>query len=183
MNFQELILKRQSTRKFSSKPVEKAKLDLCVEAARLSPSACNAQPWTFVVIDDEKLKNEVASQTFGLLDKFNKFTLHAPVIVVIVMEKPNITSQIGTALKKIDYPLIDIGIAASHFCLQAAELDLGTCMIGWFNEKPIKKILNISDKKTIALLISVGYPEAEKLREKTRKETYNMSSFNGYKTK
>jgi nitroreductase len=180
MKFSELINLRQSTRKYSSAPISREILDQCIEATRLAPSACNAQPYTFIVVDDLELKNKVAGETCGLIDKFNKFTLNAPVMVVIVIEKANITSQAGTIIKKIEYPLVDIGIAAEHFCLQAAELGIGTCMIGWFNEKPIKNILNIPDKKNIGLLISVGYPESNNIRTKVRKEISKLSSYNGY---
>jgi len=180
MKFIELVNQRQSTRKYSSAPISREDLDLCVEAARMAPSACNAQPYTFIIIDDPELKNKVAGETFGLLDKFNKFTQNAPVMVVMVMEKANISSQVGTMLKKIEFPLIDVGIAAEHFCLQAAELGIGTCMIGWFNEKPIKKLLNIPDKKSIGLLISVGYSENDHLRTKVRKELNKLSFYNRY---
>ncbi len=180
MKFIELVKQRQSTRKYSSTPISREDLNLCVEAARMAPSACNAQPYTFVVIDDPELKNKVAAETYGLLDKFNKFTLQAPVMVVLVMEKANISSQVGTILKKIEFPLIDVGIAAEHFCLQAAELGIGTCMIGWFNEKPIKKLLNIPDKKGIGLLISVGYPENDHLRLKVRKQIEKFTYYNCY---
>jgi len=180
MKFSELIHLRQSTRKYSSTPIPPEAIDLCVEASRMAPSACNAQPYSFIVVNDVDLKNKIAKETVGLLGSFNKFTLNAPVIVVIVMEKPNFTSKIGTVLKHIEYPLIDIGIAAEHFCLQATELGIGTCMIGWFNEKPIKKILNIPDKKEIGLLISVGYPETDHLRLKVRKEPSTFTSYNSY---
>ncbi len=180
MKFIELVNKRQSTRKYNSTPISREDLDLCVESARMAPSACNAQPYSFIIVDDPELKNKVAGETFGLFDKFNKFTLNAPVMVVIVMEKANITSKVGTMLKKIDFPLIDIGIAAEHFCLQATELGIGTCMIGWFNEKPIKEILNISKNKSIGLLISVGYPEKDSLRLKVRKESTTFTFYNRY---
>jgi nitroreductase len=180
MNFSELILQRQSVRSYSDKTVEKEKLDICIEASRIAPSACNAQPWKFIIIDEPALKEKIAKETFSTLFSFNKFALNAPAIVVIVMEKPNTNSQIGGRIKNKDFYLIDIGIAAEHFCLQAAELGLGTCMLGWFNERKIQKLLNIPDKRQIGLLITVGYPKSIEIRQKKRKEINEISNYNKY---
>ncbi len=180
MNFLSLVKKRRSVRKYSDAQVDRALLEKCLEAARLSPSACNAQPWKFIVVDQPELKDKVARETYGILDSFNKFTHQAPVMVVIVAEKANFTSQMGTMIKKIEFPLIDIGIAAEHFCLQAAELGLGTCMIGWFNEKPLKQLLNIPKSRSIVLLISLGYPAVEKEIEKRRKSMDEMMGYDEY---
>ena len=179
MTFIELARTRQSVRKYLNRPVEKEKIDLCIEAARIAPSACNAQPWKFIVVDEPVLKEKVAKATFSTVAPFNKFALQAPVMIVIVMEKPNLLSQFGGRVKDKDFYLFDIGITAEHFCLQAAELGLGTCMLGWFNEKEVVKLLGIPSKKRIGLLISLGYPDSQ-LREKIRKPKDVMSSDNKY---
>jgi nitroreductase len=84
-------------------------------------------------------------------------------------------------VKKKEWPLIDIGISAGHFCLQAAELGLGTCMIGWFEEDKIKKLLQIPSDKSIGLLISVGYPvEGYPVRTKIRKPIEEIVQYNKY---
>lgn len=182
MTFFELVSLRQSVRKFDkNKPVEMQKLIACLEAARLAPSACNAQPWKFIVVEDQEIKEKVARQTYNSFFRFNKFVVNAPVIVVITLEEQNFTSKIGTLIKKIYYPLIDIGIAATIFCLQAQEFGLGTCMIGWFNEKSIKEILQIPKERKIGLLIAVGYPpEGYKIRQKQRKKLKEIMSYNKY---
>lgn len=180
MNFDELVKKRFSVRKYKNQPVEPEKVVTCIEAARLAPSASNSQPWKFIVVNDPVLKEKVASETFSSLVSFNKFVHQAPVIVVMVLEKPRLITQIGKKIKNKEWPLIDIGIAAEHFCLQAAEIGLGTCMLGWYNEKEIKKLLNIPSSLTIALLISLGYPEKETAPEKKRKSTEEILSYNGY---
>ncbi len=181
MDFSELIKIRQSVRSYSDKAVEKEKIEKCLEAARLAPSASNSQPWKYIVVDDKELKNKVAEATYDKLVKFNKFALQAPVIVVIVLEKPKLISQIGGEIKKREWPLIDIGITAEHFCLQAAELGLGTCMIGWFNQKRIQKLLNIPKNKTIGLAITAGYPpDGYPLRKKIRKEKSEVIGYNKY---
>jgi nitroreductase len=181
MKFIELVQSRFSARKYTDRPVEREKLELCVEAARQAPSACNSQPWHFIVVDEPKLVNEVAELTYNKVIAFNKFVSNATAIAVVIMEKPKLITQIGGAIKNKEYPLIDIGIAAEHFCLQATELGLGTCMLGWFNEKAVKKLLNIPSKKTIGLLISIGYPDYKKQPVKGRKEFGEIVSFNRWK--
>ncbi len=184
MKFLDLVKNRQSVRRYSSQKIEKEKLKRCLEAARLAPSASNSQPWTFIVVDEPELKDKVAQQTYDKVFSFNKFVPQAPTLVVFVIEKPKIITQIGGIIKSKEYPLIDIGITSEHFCLQAAEEGLGTCMLGWFNEKPIKKLLNIPAKKTIGLIVSVGYPpEDYKLKEKTRKKFDEVVRYNSYLTR
>jgi len=181
MKLLDLISKRQSDRAYTDKAVDREIIDRCLEAARLSPSASNSQPWTFVVIDDPVLKNQVADKTVGPLKSFNKFVSQVPVIVAIVMEKPKLITEAGGRIKKKEYPLIDIGIAAEHFCLQAAEEGLGTCMLGWFNEKSVKKLINVPNNKNIPLLITLGYtPDGYRTRKKIRKEFNNAVRYNSY---
>jgi nitroreductase len=179
-NFLDLVNARQSDRKYLDAPVEEEKLMRCLEAARLAPSACNAQPWSFIVVNNPELKNAVADQTSGGLIPINHFTRQAPVHVVIVMEKPNFTSGFGEMVKDKKYTLIDIGIAASHFCLQAASEGLGTCIVGWFNEDKVKKLLNIPEKKRAMLIITLGYP-AGKTRKKIRKNSEEVIRYNSYR--
>jgi len=181
MDFFELIKIRQSVRRYTPKPVEPEKIKRLTEVVRLAPSASNSQPWNLIIVDDPELKEKVARATFDPIVSFNKFTVEAPVIAVLVIEKPRIITQIAISVKRRELPLIDIGIAAEHFCLQAAELGLGTCMLGWFSEKKIKEILGIPKEKRIGLLISVGYaPEGYKLREKIRKPIEEITRFNSY---
>lgn len=181
MAFLALVNQRQSVRKYSDRPVEKDKLERCLEAARLAPSASNSQPWTYIVVDREPLRTDLANATFSGLVKFNKFTLQAPVLVVIVLEKPRLLNQVAMQLKKKEWSLIDIGISAEHFCLQAAEEGLGTCMMGWYDEKRIKQLLSIPSGSTVALAISLGYPEeGYPLRKKIRKPLEEIVRYNTY---
>ena len=107
-NFKDLLLKRQSDRKYSSKKVEEEKILSCLEAGRLSPSACNSQPWSFVVIDQEPVLHQAQKRiaTMGM----NRFVKQVPVLIAIVLEKPNFTASIGSVIKDKEYPLLDIGI-------------------------------------------------------------------------
>jgi nitroreductase len=76
--------------------------------------------------------------------------------------------------------LIDIGIAVAQFCLQATAEGLGTCIMGWFKEKQVKRLLNIPYNKRLELIITVGYPASDEIRMKVRKETEKILSFNQY---
>ena len=181
MSLLNLINKRQSDRLYTDQAVDRKIIDRCLEVARLAPSASNSQPWTFIVIDDPILKDKVAHKTYGPLKTFNKFVPQAPVIVAIVMEKPKLITEAGGRIKKKEYPLIDIGIAAEHFCLQAAEEGLGTCMLGWFDEKSVKTLINVPENKSIPLLITLGYtPDDYKTRKKIRKEFNKVVRYNSY---
>ena len=179
MNFSNLINHRQSDRAYSDKEVEEEKILQCIEAARMAPSACNSQPWKFIVINDAELKKKVAQTTANRLLPLNHFTIQAPIHIVLVNEGSNFTATLGNKIKNRNFSLIDVGIAAEHFCLQAAELGLGTCMIGWFNEKELKSLLNIPNSKRPELIITLGY-SADNIREKKRKKVEKILSFNKY---
>ena len=177
MNFQELITQRQSDRKYDkNRKVNREDIIKCLEAARMAPSACNSQPWKFVVVDDPELLPQMASAAAGM--GMNKFTADAPVIVAVVLEKMNFTARMGSVIKDKEYRLLDIGIAVEHFCLQATELGLGTCIMGWFNEKQVAKLLGVKNRR-IPLLIALGYSDSPH-REKSRKSIDEMSSWNKY---
>ena len=177
MDFGELVKIRQSDRKYRPRPVEKEKIMQCLEAARLAPSACNSQPWRFVVVDSRSLLGDLADAAAGL--GMNGFARQAPVIVAVVLEKMNATAKIGSMLKSKDYSMMDLGMAVEHFCLQAADLGLGTCIMGWFDEKKVASLLGVPKSRRIPLLIALGYPDAP-TRSKVRKSVGEMSSWNSY---
>lgn len=179
-NFKDLLLKRQSDRKYSSKKVEEEKILSCLEAGRLSPSACNSQPWSFVVIDQEPVLQQAQKRiaTMGM----NRFVKQVPILIAIVLEKPNFTASIGSVIKDKEYPLLDIGIASNNICMQATELGLGSCILGWFDEKGLKQLLDVPESKRIPLVIALGYPTTV-TRKKIRKPMKEIIYFNSYKSK
>ena len=181
MQFTQLINIRQSVRTYTDQPVEAEKMALLIEAVRLAPSASNSQPWKLIIVDDPEIKDQVARATSSALISFNRFAPQAPVLAVLTIERPKLVTQIGAKLKDREFSLIDIGIAAEHFCLQAAELGLGTCMLGWFDETAIHKVLAIPEKIRIGLVITLGYAApGTPIRIKIRKNTKQMCSFNRY---
>lgn len=176
--FLELVASRQSDRAYDqSRTVEAEKLERILEAARLSPSACNAQPWKFVVVTDPELSVKVGKATAGL--GMNKFAKDAPVHILIVEESANITSLLGSKIKDKHFPLIDIGIAAAHITLAAEAEGLGSCILGWFDEKELKKLLEIPSSKRLLLDIVIGYPIKGK-RPKSRKAKEKVISYNKF---
>jgi nitroreductase len=175
----ELIRIRQSDRSYSDRAVEKDKLERIIEAGRMAPSACNAQPWKFIVVDDPELLSQLAVAASAKLLGMNSFVGQAPLQIVVVREKANMSSRIGATVKNKDYSLIDIGIASENICLQSTAEGLGSCMIGWFDEKMVRKILHIPASKRVELIITIGYP-AKEHRDKKRKPPEEIYSTNKY---
>ncbi len=181
MSLLDLMKKRKSVREFLDTPVEREKLLACLEAARVSPSACNSQPWKFVIVDDKNLKDRLCQAAFHGLYFINTFCKTAPVIVVVISEKSKFIARIGGMFRGTKYYLIDIGIACEHFVLQAEELGLGTCWIGWFDERAVKSVLNIPRSKKIDILIALGYYDEQKIdRTQDREPLDDIASFNSY---
>jgi nitroreductase len=166
MNFSEIAKNRQSCRFFdNTKQVEDEKIKAILESTVLSPSACNAQPYHFTVCKGEKAK-EVAEATRGM--GMNKFTEDVPVMIVISEESYNKTAGIGSKIKDNDYRSIDIGIATAYLTSEATAQGLETCILGWLDDKKIRKICNL--KHAVRLVIALGYPkENYELRDKKRK--------------
>ena len=172
MNFKEIAQNRQSCRSYDSdRPVEQEKLDAILESTRLSPSACNGQPYHLTVCRGEAAK-AVAAATMGL--GMNKFASQAPVLIVI-SEKPYVKSAaLGAKVKGNDYRSIDIGIAAAYLTAEAAAQGLGTCILGWFDDDKIRAICGLD--APARLVITLGYPKDKTVRPKKRKELSELVS-------
>ena len=178
MKFLELVKMRASVRKYTDKPVPRDAIERCLEAARLAPSACNSQPWGFIIVDDPALKNKVSDAAFSGAYSMNTFAKNAPVLIVVTRGRSSRFATIGGFFHRTQYNLIDIGIACEHFILQAAEEGIGTCWLGWFDERKAKKILGIPGNARADIMISMGYPEDGMGGEKTRKALGEINSFN-----
>ena len=177
MNFTEIAKARQSCRSYApDREVEREKIEAILEAARLSPSASNGQPYHVTVCEKGAAKDVArATQELGM----NKFSSDAPVLLVI-SEKPYVKSAaLGAKLKKNDYRSIDIGILSAYITAEATAQGLGTCILGWFDGEKIKNICKLDE--AVRLVITLGYPkEDDKLREKKRKDEDELFSFIEY---
>ncbi len=181
MELIDALRNRRSVRSYQDRPVEREKLEELAEAFRIAPSASNQQPWRLVLVDDPALKDEVAGATFGRAIGFNRFAKGAPVVAVMVIEPPRALNKIGAALQGREYPLIDVGIAAAHLALRAADLGLGTCLLGWFDERKVKALLGIPRARRIGLMATIGYPvEGAAQGNARRKALDEVRSYNRY---
>ena len=173
MDFKTLVEKRQSCRNFISKEVPMEDIVACVEAARLAPSACNAQPMHFTLCTGS-LARQVAACTQGM--GMNRFTEQVPCFAVVKDERYNFTASAGSKVKAQDYRSVDMGIAAAHFVLAAEERGLATCILGWFDEKKLQKLLGTRSR--IRLVIALGYAAPDDpVRPKVRKDLREFADF------
>ena len=177
--FLELARNRQSDRAYTDQPVETEKLERILEAARIAPSACNAQPWKIIVVSNADKRMQVADATANKLLAMNHFTKQAPLQLVILEENANFTSTVGGWATEKHYPHLDLGILTSHITLAAADEGLGSCIIGWCDEKKVRKALDIPKNKRVMLVILLGY-SAQPLRNKKRKTRDEVISYNKY---
>ncbi len=178
MSLMELIERRYSCRKYEAKPVEREKLMACIEAARLAPSACNSQPWRFILVDDPALVPEAGA--YMKMENINGFAVQAQAFIVILPDRSNPTSNRGGVFAGHDFTSFDIGIAAAHITLAATEQGLGSCIMGLFQTEKLRELLGIPESEEIALIVALGYPEAAELRPKKRKTTQEVVSFNRF---
>ncbi len=171
MNFLEIAHARQSCRKYDPhRPVEAEKLAAMLEAVRLSPSACNGQPYHLTVCRGDTAK-QVARACMGM--GMNGFAKEAPILIVISEMPYNKTAALGAKMKGNDYRSIDIGIATAYLTAEAAAQGLGTCILGWLDDKKIRQICDL--EHPVRLVVTVGYP-ADQPREKKRKNLEDLVS-------
>ncbi len=172
MNFSEIANNRQSCRNYNpNRSVEDEKIAAILESARLSPSACNGQPYMITVCKGEKAK-AVARATMGM--GMNKFAAEAP-IQLVLSEMPYVKSAaLGAKVKGNDYRSIDIGIAAAYITAEATAQGLSSCILGWLDDAKIREICSLDG--AVRLVICLGYAaDDDKLREKKRKDIKELS--------
>lgn len=174
MDFLQLAKSRYSCRSYKNVPVEKEKLERILEAGRVAPSACNLQPFYFIVITDEDLKEKVAA-TYG-----GRWLKEAPVIVVVCGDH----SRSWKRADGKDHCDIDVAIAVDHMTLAATELGLGTCWICAFNAAKCRQVLTLPEHIEPVVLLPIGYP-ADKgnpdRHELQRKGLDAIVCWNGFK--
>ncbi len=169
MNFTEIAKNRYSCRSYdTTRKVEDEKIKAILESAILSPSACNSQPYHFTVCKGEKAKEVAkATQSMGM----NKFASDAPVMIVVSEGNYNKTASIGAKMKGNDYRSIDIGIATAYLTAEASAQGLGTCILGWFDDKKIRKICGLDS--AVRLVVSLGYAKEGSVVPTKKRKAYD----------
>ncbi|GHV12515.1 NAD(P)H nitroreductase [Clostridia bacterium] len=165
-DFLDLAKARQSCRKFADKPVEHEKLVKCVEAGRLTPSGCNSQPWSFIVVETPDLVAKVAKT--GQQNGMNPYLSGAKAFIIVVEEPAVLVPAIRSMLDGQYFAKGDLGAATEHICLEAESVGLGSIIIGIYDRPTLRELLGIPAEKQFGALIGIGYSD-DKLREKQRK--------------
>lgn len=161
-SFYDLTRKRYSCRQYSPRPVEREVVKAVLDTARLAPSACNRQPWVFVVLDTPELL-DMAASCYG-----RDWLRTAPAIIVACGEHDKAWHRPQDGK---DHTDVDLAIAVEHLCLGAASLGLGTCWICNFDASRLSELMGLPEGVEPIAMIPLGYPaEDAKVPEKTRKE-------------
>ncbi len=169
-----LLKERQSCRNFCDKPLEAEKIVACINAATLAPSACNTQPYHFYIAHAPEAVAIAAELCKG--EKVNTWVDEAAAFVLITKEHAEIPFSINLTAKR-EFREYDIGLAVENFCLEATELGVGTCILGVYNEEKLKEKFRIPTHKQIALVIAMGYPKENTVRNKKRKPLEDMITY------
>ncbi len=167
----EQIGNRRSIRKYLDKKVEKEKLIQILESARLAPSGSNTQPWMFVVVESEEIKEKLSN-----VDHHQQWMMTAPVFIVCVADiRCRISEGISVRLDEnspepeLKQIIRDTAIAMEHILLEAEHLGLATCWTAWFEQDAVRPILNIPEDKYVCGIITLGYGD-EAPKQRPRKE-------------
>ena len=175
MDFLALAQKRYSVRDYLDTPVESSLIEKVLEAGRLAPSACNNQPWVFIVMSDEASRRDLESV-------YNRdWFLRAPIIIAVCCNR---TYSWRRSDGK-DFGDIDVALALDHMTLAAAEADLGTCWVGNFNAAQAKRVLMLPSHIDPIAFTPLGYPAPKVTTKKSRKkldEITHWEFFGGKKT-
>jgi nitroreductase len=166
----EAVRTRRSIRKYQEKPVETEKLMKILEAARLSPSANNNQPWHFIAVTDKTVRKRLFSAYPS--DWF----VDAPVIIVAcALPSKGWSRQDGE-----EYWKVDVAIAMQTMVLVAHELGLGTCWVAAFNEDKVKEVLGIPREVRVISMTPLGYSAEQKGPVMERKPAEEIIHFDNW---
>ena len=165
-----LLKSRRSIRRYRSDPVPDEMVEQLLEAGRWAPSASNRQPWDFIVVRDEAIRQQVAQHAAFYFIKWAQVE-EAPLLIVLC----------GNVRNRFYRQFLheDVGLAGSQIMLQAKALGLGTCWIGALDRKAVAGILKIPEHLEIVGLLTVGFP-AEDPPPTSRKPLSEIAHYDVY---
>ena len=175
MRFIDLCRARESCREYTERPVKKEDLCTILEAGRLSPSACNIQPWRFVVVHEGDVVKKTAKCLQGM--GMNRFTDQVPAFIVICEQTANLKQTVATGIGGHSFAQMDIGIAAAHMMLCARTMGIDSCIIGWFSDKKLRELLDLPATYKVRLVLALGYGKKTPPRNKRRMEFDDIVRF------
>ena len=180
MDFLELAQRRYSCRNYRPEPVPRQKIDYCLQATRLAPSSGNSQSWHFLVVDEAEKVEIVANCLTDVANGINQFAAQAAAFVLLLEGAENLTSRVGGLCKNYEFTQTNLGIAVAYLCLAATDCGLGSCILGWFNERKLKKTLSIPTTKRVRMVVALGYPLTQEIPSKERKPLEELVDYNCY---
>ncbi len=170
--FMELVKQRYSCRSYADKPVEREKIAAILDAARLAPSACNKQPWLFIVADEEPVRT-------GIIESYpREWARTAPAFIVVCGDHNESWHRPEDGKDHMD---VDCSIAAEHICLAAAAAGLGTCWICNFDPAKLRETISVPEHIEPVVVLAIGYPFAQSVApEKKRKHLDEIVRWGSY---
>lgn len=158
MELHDVIRTRRSIREFRSTPVEQEKLDRIWEAVRMAPSACNIQPWKFLLVQSDTVRARIETVLKAGRDGQGKmrmpWVMQAPLIVVALGDRDKAWKRFdGTSAH-----IIDVSIAVEHLVLAAHAEGLGTCWVCAFDQTALHQALKLEPEWDPVALTPLGYP-------------------------
>ena len=148
MTFQELAKNRYSVRSFQETPVSKEHMELILEAGRVAPTACNFQPQKIYVAKSAEARAKLASVC--------RCTFGAPVILVVCYDRER--DWKNKLLPGYESGETDAAIVCTHMMLEAFDLGIGSCWVGYFNPQVVAETLGLPENITVSALLPMGYP-------------------------
>lgn len=171
MEYTELIRTRESVRNYDpNRPLSKEILNKILEAGRLAPSACNCQPWKFLLISSSDLLEKVKACYK------RDWIKDAPHILVVLGLRDQAWNRGYDGYNSIE---TDVAIAMTHIILAAENEGVGACWIAAYNPVLLKEALNPDENQLIFGITPLGYPKAgfQKTAIKKRKSLEDIAEF------
>lgn len=186
MSFEDVLNKRYSCRKYDGRDISREQLEEVMEAGRIAPSACNAQRWMFIGVNNREKTRAIGNAMKLEEMRINTFAEEVPAFIVLAehpirRNTPSTDYCLGN--DESNWRHVDIGIAAAQMMLKATAMELGCVAIGMYDKATVREILDIPEEQDIPLIIGLGYPKEIKERKHIRYEPEEVFRFNSYNEK